>query len=263
MRWIRKGEVRVDKGRKKPFDRLLAGQVVRIPPHHVGEAREKEVSTRPLDIVYDRKNILAINKPAGLPSHGGEGQKDSVTARLRGLFADAEFTPSLCHRLDRDTSGLLLAASSYERLRELNDLFASGKVGKLYLAWVHRQWKEPGTVTLMDYMEKKGAKGEEKVHTGSGKQALAEVTCLDSRHERSLLAVKLLTGRTHQIRVQLASRKHPIIGDRKYGKKRDEGPLMLHCMSIVLPKLQLSLPPDWDSKWHVDKNMLKTAQDLL
>ncbi|WP_147818687.1 pseudouridine synthase family protein [Salidesulfovibrio onnuriiensis] len=262
LRWIRKGEVRVDKGRKKPFDRLEAGQTVRIPPFHQDEARSKETSTRPLDIVLNKKGILAINKPSGLPSHGGEGQKDSVAARLRGLYAEAEFTPSLCHRLDRDTSGLLLAASSYEKLRELNDLFASGKVGKVYLAWVHRQWKEPGTVILEDYMEKRGEKGEEKVCTGSGKQALAEVVCLDSRRERSLLAVKLITGRTHQIRVQLASRKHPIIGDRKYGKKRDEGPLMLHCYSLALPGLQLSLPPDWKDKWQVEKHMLKSAESL-
>lgn len=263
MRWIRKGEVRVDKGRKKPFDRLEAGQVVRIPPHHPGETPEKEVSTAHLEIVLDKKGILAIAKPSGLPAHGGEGQQDSVAARLRGRYADAEFTPSLCHRLDRDTSGLLLAATSYERLRELNDLFASGAVGKLYLTWVHRQWKEPGTITLMDYLGKKGSKGDEKVRVGSGKQALAEVTCLDSRHERSLLAVKLLTGRTHQIRVQLASRKHPIIGDRKYGKKRDPEPLMLHCMSLVLPNLELSLPPEWSGKWYVDKTMLRTAAELL
>lgn len=263
MRWIRKGEVRVDKGRKKPFDRLKAGQMVRIPPHHQDETREKTVSVGPLEIVYDKRDILAIDKPAGLASHGGEGHKDSVAARLRGQYAGADFIPSLCHRLDRDTSGLLLAAASYEKLRELNDLFASDKAGKLYLAWVHRQWKEPGTVTLSDFMEKKGGVGAEKVRTGSGKRALAEVTCLDSRHERSLLAVKLLTGRTHQIRVQLASRKHPVIGDGKYGKKRDQGPLMLHCFSITLPNLQLSLPPAWDSKWHVEKQMLETAQDLL
>lgn len=263
LRWIRKGEVRVDKGRKKPFDRVKAGQIVRIPPYRPDSAQSKEISTRPLDIVLNKKGILAINKPSGLPAHGGEGQKDSVASRLRGLYAEAEFTPSLCHRLDRDTSGLLLAAASYEKLRELNDLFASGGVDKLYLTWVHGQWKEPGTILLEDRMEKRESNGREKVHIGSGKQALAEATCLDSRRERSLLAVKLLTGRTHQIRVQLAKRKHPIIGDRKYGKKRDEGPLMLHCYSLALPGLQLSLPPDWKDKWQMEKHMLTSAQNLV
>lgn len=263
MRWIRKGEVRVDKGRKKPFDRLKAGQIVRIPPHRAGEGPETEVSTGSLDIVFNKKDILAINKPSGLAAHGGEGHKDSVTARLRGMFADSDFTPTLCHRLDRDTSGLLLAATSYEKLRELNDLFASGGVDKLYLTWVHRQWKEPGTILLEDHMQKQDTRGREKVRTGSGKQALAEVTCLDSRKERSLLVVKLLTGRTHQIRVQLASRKHPIIGDRKYGRKRDDETLLLHCFSLALPNLFLSLPPDWSGKWYVEKPMLKTAQSLL
>ncbi|QGY38960.1 RluA family pseudouridine synthase [Pseudodesulfovibrio cashew] len=262
QRWIRKGQVRVDKGRKKPFDRIAAGQVVRIPPYTPGENRP-EVSTAPLDIVYQDEHLIAVAKPAGLAAHGGDKVEDSVAARLRGMFPDADFSPTLAHRLDRDTSGLLLAARDYETLRSLNDAFASGGVGKLYLAWVKGRWDEPGTILLEDQLEKRGAPGEETVRTGSGKTALARVTGLITGDEYSLVAVRLLTGRTHQIRVQLASRDHPVAGDRKYGKGRERGPMRLHCHAMRVGELPLSLAPPWSGKWEVPEAALNRCPPLL
>ncbi len=135
QRWIRKGQVRVNKGRKKPFDRIEAGQIVRIPPYTPGETKTT-TSGGNLVIAHEDDRIIAIAKPAGLAAHGGEKIEDSVIARLTAMRPNADFMPTLCHRLDKDTSGILLAAKTYEALRSLNDLFASGNVGKLYLAWV-------------------------------------------------------------------------------------------------------------------------------
>lgn len=262
QRWIRKGQVRVDKGRKKPFDRIKTGQMVRIPPYTPGE-NSSSVSTGRLVFAHEDDHILAVAKPAGLAAHGGDGIEDSVTARLRGRFPDADFHPTLAHRLDKDTSGLLLAARDYETLRKLNDLFAAGDVGKLYLAWVRGKWPEKDTVLLEDKLEKRGAPGTEKVQAGSGKEALAKVTPLIIGEKYSLLAVRLLTGRTHQIRVQLASRHHPVVGDRKYGKTTDRGAMRLHCYAMRFEEETLSLAPSWSGKWDVPPELLREALGLL
>ncbi|WP_243544946.1 RluA family pseudouridine synthase [Pseudodesulfovibrio tunisiensis] len=264
MRWIRKGEVRVDKGRKKPFDRVDAGQTVRIPPFEPGnDSRAVAPADAPaLKISYHDDQLLAVAKPAGLAAHGGDGITDSVAGRLRLMFPNAEFTPTLAHRLDRDTSGMLLVARTYDVLRELNDLFAAGKVGKLYLAWVQGRWDEPGVTLLEDRMQKEGAPGRQKVRTGRGKTALAKVMGLVSGRHHSLVAVRLLTGRTHQIRVQLASRNHPIAGDMKYGE-HGRPPMRLHCYAIRLPERTLTLPPVWSGKWMVPPDALREAIELL
>lgn len=262
QRWIRKGQVRVDKGRKKPFDRIEAGQVVRIPPYAPGE-EAAVVTTGKLVFAHEDERILAVAKPAGLAAHGGDKIEDSVAARLRGMFQDADFQPTLAHRLDKDTSGLLLAAKDYETLRTLNDLFASGGVGKLYLAWVQGRWRESGTILLEDRLEKKGAPGEEKVRAGSGKDALAEVTPLKVGQTHSLVAVRLLTGRTHQIRVQLASRRHPVAGDRKYGSGRERGTMRLHCYAMRVGDTTYRLAPPWTGKWEVPDDALREALALL
>jgi 23S rRNA pseudouridine955/2504/2580 synthase len=262
QKWIRTGQVRVDKGRKKPFDRISAGQTVRIPPYTPGEA--KGVSgAGGLAVAFEDDDLLAVAKPAGLAAHGGDKVDDSVTARLRAMYRDADFMPTLAHRLDRDTSGLLLAAKSYETLRELNDLFASNGVAKVYLAWVEGRWDEPDGALLEDVMEKRGAPGREKVRTGSGKTALARVTGLTRGRDRSLVAVRLLTGRTHQIRVQLASRSHPVVGDRKYGGGKSRTSMRLHCFALRAGERTVSLEPTWSGGWKPDRDALQKALGLL
>ncbi|MUM77759.1 RluA family pseudouridine synthase [Pseudodesulfovibrio sp. F-1] len=262
QRWIRKGQVRVDKGRAKPFDRVAVGQAVRIPPY-AGESGEPAPLAGPLTIVHKDDRLLAIAKPAGLAVHGGDGIDDSVAARLAASFADADFAPTLAHRLDRDTSGLLLAARTYETLRELNERFASGRVDKLYLAWVLGRWPEPDKTLLEDRLEKCGEAGSEKVRTGSGKVALAEAVCLVRGEVRSLLAVRLFTGRTHQIRVQLASRGHPVAGDGKYGPSGQRTDLRLHCFALRPGEPTLTLPPPWSGPWAVTGEAMTAALALL
>ena len=262
QRWIRKGQVRVDKGRKKPFDRIEADQVVRIPPYTPGQEGAPQ-SGGGLDIVHEDADILAIAKPAGLAVHGGDGIDDSVAGRLAALYPDADFRPTLAHRLDRHTSGLLLAAKSYEALRRLNDAFASGGVDKLYLAWVRGAWTGPDRTLLSDRLEKRGKPGAQAVKTGSGKTALAEVTPLIVDRDCCLVAVRLLTGRTHQIRVQLASRGHAVVGDRKYGQGREHGPMRLHCLALKVDGTVLTLAPDWQGRWAVPEQALGRTPELL
>ena len=261
QRWIRKGQVRVDKGRKKPFDRIQAGQEVRIPPYTPGET--PTMTSGNLVTVFEDDDILAIAKPAGLAAHGGDKITDSVAARLRTIFADADFMPTPAHRLDRDTSGLLLIAKTYTALRTLGDLFAEGDIDKLYLTWVKGRWSEPDETLLEDRLEKSGTPGAEKVRPGSGKTALARVTCLVCGRQYSLLAVRLLTGRTHQIRVQLASRGYPIIGDKKYGKDQARGVMRLHCYAMRVQEKTLSLAPPWTDRWEAPPDALKQALGLL
>lgn len=262
QKWIRKGQVRVDKGRKKPFDRITAGQQVRIPPYTPGQ-ESAPAATGNLAVAFEDDDMFAIAKPAGLAVHGGDKVVDSVAGRLKTIFANADFTPTLAHRLDRDTSGLLLAAKNYETLRKLNDLFASGGIDKLYLAWVKGQWREPDEILLEDRLEKSGKPGAEKVRAGSGKTALARVTCLVAGKQNSLVAVRLLTGRTHQIRVQLASRGYPILGDKKYGKGQARGAMRLHCYALRVEEKAVTLPPPWTGKWEVGPDALKEALGLL
>ncbi|GAB7023109.1 RluA family pseudouridine synthase [Salidesulfovibrio brasiliensis] len=266
MKWIRKGEVRVDKGRKKPFDRVREGQTVRIPPHHVAESESRE-PVRTLSIVHEDERIVVLHKPAGLAVHGGDGIEDSVAGRLRAMYADAPFMPGLAHRLDRDTTGLLVAGKSYESLRRLNDAFANGEVGKLYLARVAGRWPHDGTVRVEDRMEKRGKPGSERVRTGEGKAAAADVTLLKADERSSLLAVRLLTGRTHQIRVQLASRGHAVLGDGKYGDCA-KGALQLHCFGLKLPdgeggELTIQAAPDWEGGDAVGAAEMEAARELL
>ena len=261
QRWIRKGQVRVDKGRKKPFDRIRAGQEVRIPPYTPGETAI--TASGKLKAMFEDDDILAIAKPAGLAAHGGDKITDSVAARLRTIFADADFMPTPAHRLDRDTSGLLLIAKNYTALRTLGDLFADGKIDKLYLTWVKGRWSESDEELLEDRLEKSGTPGREKVRTGGGKTALARVTCLVCGRQNSLLAVRLLTGRTHQIRVQLASRGYPVVGDKKYGKDQALGVMRLHCYAMRVQEKTLSLAPPWTDKWAVPPDALKQALGLL
>ncbi|WP_415713749.1 RluA family pseudouridine synthase [Maridesulfovibrio sp.] len=242
MRWIRKGNVRVDKGRCKPFDLVKEGQAVRIPPYQAEETKLKQLPALP--IIYEDDDYLAVCKPAGLPTQGGTGHDDSVADRLLSMFADAAYKPAPAHRLDRDTSGVILAGKSHQGQKMLSDFFADhGEGGKFYLAQVEGRWPHEGRTELRDKLEKRGAKGREKVFAGAGKDALSSVYPVEAGEKSSLLMVRLHTGRTHQIRVQLSSRGFPIIGDVKYGGRK--GKMRLHCLCIKTPWFEAACPPDW------------------
>lgn len=261
MRWIRTGQVRVDGKRAKPFDRLNAGQAVRLPPF--AEIPQTEQSVIPLDlpVLARTDDWLVIAKPVGLPVHPGSGWTDSVQTRLAKSFAGSAFVPSIAHRLDRDTSGVLLVARTHRALTTAHELFKSGGAAKEYLCWVRGRWTLSGlheSVEMEDRLEKSGPEGREKMvrAMGSGgKEARLRATPLVIRPEHALVAVRLFTGRTHQIRAQLSLRAHPIVGDAKYGGGTP--PMLLHAWRLAIGEDVFSCPPPWTGQWAVENEVLE------
>ena len=266
---IRKGWVRVDKGRKKAFDRLKEGQIVRIPPFHTEDKPEQKVPApkNSLHIIHESEDVLVLSKPCGLPVHRGTNNEDSMADRVKAQYIDAPFRPSPAHRLDKNTSGVLLFGKSYTSLRSLQDQFADHSAEKIYLAWVHGNWNLTEPSVLKDSLEKKTAEdGREKMHTGSGKESRCIVQPMEQREDWTLMAVKLLTGRTHQIRVQLSDRGHPIAGDVKYGApkmKNLPAPLLLHAAYVRVKEGEWAIEPAWTGPWKVDNKKLKSLSKLF
>lgn len=245
-RIIRSGEVRVNKGRASAETRLNGGDVVRLPPVRVSERAadkaqamaEQAASSAPareFAVLFEDDHLIAINKPAGVAVHGGSGVSFGVIEQLRMARPQAKFL-ELVHRLDRETSGILLVAKKRSALNNLQDQFRDRETGKTYLALVIGQW--PSNKKVLDkplhkYLLADGerrvkvvAKDDPdgmpsltlvKVRGRSGADPTAASASPDGGRGYSLLEVTIKTGRTHQIRVHLASEGMPIAGDDKYG----------------------------------------------
>jgi 23S rRNA pseudouridine955/2504/2580 synthase len=263
MRWVRTGQVRVDGKRAKPFDRIKAGQKVRIPPYAALLESENEIlSHQKLDIVFEDEQFLVVNKPSGLPVHPGSGHKDSVIQCLRFQFADDLFPPTPVHRLDKDTSGLLLVARSFSFLRTMQKIW-SKQVKKYYLAWVKGVWPHKNWVKLENrlFVRKDSAKSrsaKKVVVSSRGKLARARAFLVRVIPGYSLLVLRLETGRTHQLRVQLAMKNHPIIGDLRYGQQ-EPSPLLLHAFQLSWPGYGFFSLPSWPGTFKVKKEWLACA----
>lgn len=266
-RWIRTGQVRVNSGRTSPFERLAAGDVVRLPPFAEAIAAEETLKTEQIrtlgsdqgaelpPLVAQTPDLFVFCKPAGLPTHPGTGHSDSLVSRLHALAPQEGFRPTPAHRLDKDTSGLLVVARTYASLRRLQELFGSGeegRCGKEYLTWVVGEWPTQEATLLRDHLRKTTtAHGEKMISGTSGKEATLTVLCLERRNGFSLLHIRLHTGRTHQIRAQLAARGFPVAGDRKYGARKGPEKLLLHAARLVLPEAIYEASPPWPEPWRV------------
>jgi 23S rRNA pseudouridine955/2504/2580 synthase len=223
-RLLRKGEVRVNKGRAKPDYRLLAGDVVRLPPvrrpePEQGSARGRAAGLRLENcILHEDDRLIVLDKPSGIAVHGGSGLSHGVIEALRAARPDAPYL-ELVHRLDRETSGCLLVAKRRSTLRALHELLRNGRVEKRYLALVRGHW-DLGQVKLEDRL-RKTVRGGERVVTvdESGKEAASIFRPVEIGTMASLLEVRIMTGRTHQIRVQAAEAGHPLAGDERYGDR--------------------------------------------
>ncbi len=256
MRLVRSGQVRIDGRRCKPFDRVTTGQKVRIPPVNAIPDKTPAIAAHELDIVHEDQDMLVVNKPRGLPVHAGTGWSDSVHDRLKA--SRPGFTPVPVHRLDRDTSGLLLCAKTHDFLRSMHQVWPL--VSKAYLCHVQGRCTWPDWRTVISDLSKTGAAGQQRVTEGQGKTAVSHLHVLQARENHSLLLVVLGTGRTHQIRVQLAGIGHPIVGDPKYGQGQS---LMLHATCLDWPGHHYFRPPTWPAPWAVEGETRNRIEHLL
>jgi 23S rRNA pseudouridine955/2504/2580 synthase len=224
-RILRKGEVRVNKKRAQPSYRVQAGDQIRIPPIRLAEETKPAVPSRSLmtvlseRIVYEDKNLLIINKPAGIAVHGGSGVKIGVVEALRCMYPKLPHL-ELGHRLDLDTSGCLVLAKKRSILKEVHDLFRAGQVHKIYHALTKGHWRSDELKVDVPLRKNQLSSGERIVKVDrEGKPSITLFRQLKSFKNASLVEATLLTGRTHQIRVHCQHRNHPIAGDEKYGDR--------------------------------------------
>jgi 23S rRNA pseudouridine955/2504/2580 synthase len=265
-RVLRSGEVRVNSGRVKPDYRLRVGDRVRLPPIRVSE---KTRTPRPAEfpIAFEDAALLVVDKPSGVAVHGGSGVSFGVIESLRAARPQARFL-ELAHRLDRDTSGLLILCKKRSALVELHRMLREGEVKKFYLVTVKGQWPHHLKEIRASLHKYVTASGERRVSVHEeGRSALTRVKRLEATQDFSLLEVELLTGRTHQIRVHLAHAGHPVLGDDKYGDfalnrglaRQGVKRLLLHAARLAFrhplsgESVQLESPLPADMRAFVDK----------
>jgi 23S rRNA pseudouridine955/2504/2580 synthase len=274
---LRKGEVRVDGKRAKSADRLALGQSLRLPPqviHDRIEERPKPAApvqtSRKLEdtILYMDKHLFVLNKPSGLATQGGSGLKEHVDGMLDQLSFEKTTRPKLVHRLDRDTSGVLLVARTGQAAAGLSLALSSRDASKVYWALVKGVPKQKHGV-VKAALAKEGVRGKGERMTVSdeddAKFALTEYAVMaQAGQEFAWVAARPITGRTHQIRVHLASLGTPIVGDFKYGGTDAKGKgaiadkLHLHARSIDIARpdggrLQVTAPlsPHMAKSWQL------------
>jgi 23S rRNA pseudouridine955/2504/2580 synthase len=270
-RIIRSGEVRVNKGRAAADTRVQTGDLVRLPPVRISDKVQEKVDkpapAREFPALYEDEHLLAIDKPAGVAVHGGSGVSFGVIEQLRQARPAAKFL-ELVHRLDRDTSGILLVAKKRSALTKLQDQFRDRETGKTYLALAQGTWPANNKVIDLPLHKYLQADGERRVKVvgkedPDGMRSITLVKVAKKLEGFTLLEVTIKTGRTHQIRVHLASQGHPIVGDDKYGDfelnktvyKRGLKRMFLHAWKLRFAhpatgeeiNLESALPPELGS----------------
>lgn len=221
---LRKGEVRVNKGRIKPSYKLQADDIVRLPPLTQTEITKPIITDAAIErinienaILHEDDHLLIVNKPAGLAVHGGSGLSFGLIEMLRAIRPDTHL--ELIHRIDRDTSGCVMIAKTASMLRAMHAMFKNKQINKTYHALV--KGYAPDTFTVKEPLQKYILASGERLVTAhpEGQASTTNFTTLARYGNITLLQANPITGRTHQIRVHTAIRGLPIIGDQKYGDK--------------------------------------------
>ena len=254
-RILRSGEIRVNKKRVDQTYRLQLGDQVRIPPVRVAEPQQRDyVPALEFPILYEDDALLAVDKPSGVAVHGGSGVSFGVIEQLRSARPQAKFL-ELVHRLDRETSGVLLLAKKRSALTAMHEVMREGRSDKRYLTLVLGQWKNAKQHVKLPLHKFDTPQGEKRVMVREDGQASHTIFALQkSWPEFSLLEAQLKTGRTHQIRVHLSHLGFPIAGDDKYGDfarnkalaKQGLKRMYLHAHSIAF-----SHPLTGEAMWFV------------
>ena len=217
---ILRGEVRVNKKRIDQTCRLQLGDLLRIPPIHLAEKTvidETHIPAVEFPIIYEDDALVVLNKPSGVAVHGGSGVSFGVIEQMRRARPQAKFL-ELVHRLDRETSGVLLLAKKRSALTAMHEIMREGNSDKRYFALVLGQWKNVKQHVKLPLHKFDTPQGEKRVMVREDGQASHTIFALQkSWAEFSLLEAQLKTGRTHQIRVHLSHLDFPIAGDDKYG----------------------------------------------
>ncbi|MDE7469202.1 MAG: RluA family pseudouridine synthase [Desulfovibrionaceae bacterium] len=282
---IRKGTLRINGKRTQPFTRLKEGDRIFLPyslctsldtSSSVHSIKDESLSSVILQervsiphedtlfleshTYYEDNDILVINKPAGIPVHNGTRHRRSIASIVQNVYAEASFAPTLVHRLDKDTTGLLLIAKSYTMLNRLHTAWREHNVHKYYLAWVQGIWNESKSM----YIENSIAKSEEKMIVTEGNDVAITVRCLQRARNSSLLLIELHTGKTHQIRAQLAYQDFPIVGDSKYSKNSKKLPLFLHAVGLYITNdmQYLLMPSHWSGSFALRTRFPMQAKDI-
>ena len=261
FKYIRTKKIKVNSKRAEISTRLKEGDVVTayIKDEFFAEIKPKYdflSASKNIDIVYEDENILLADKKQGLLVHPDKNEyTDTLIARIQPYLYDKgeynpkdenAFRPALANRIDRNTGGIVIAAKNAESLRILCDKIKEREIDKRYLTVVHGVPKQK-SATLEGFLEKNEDKNKVyllKTKTENARTIKTKYTLLQSKNDLSLLEIELLTGRTHQIRAHLASIGHPLLGDGKYGKLKDDKKLGFNKQALYSYKLTFDFKTD-------------------
>lgn len=250
---LRKKNIELNDAKARPETILKKGDIVKLylADATIEKFREKKILRQTqvyFDIVFEDDNILIVNKPIGLSTQPDQTGKENLVDGIKTyLYAKEKntsltFEPAVCNRLDKNTSGLIIAAKNYDCLKQTNKAIRERKIKRYYIAKVHGNVEE--NLDLKDYLIKDRDKNKVTITSedmADSKRAVTYVRPLKKEGTYTWLEVEIETGRTHQIRAHLASRGHPIVGDRKYGRKDKEKYQWLHAYKLILNGFQGNL----------------------